>query len=292
MKRLRQRSTILRDTDNAVASIVVAILLIGLAFTTISTIQVFYIPKWMEQEEAKHMDEVADQFAQLKLVIDMQLLAEKEDTPLSTSITLGSKELPILMSERAFGFLEISDGNTVITIDDDNDPTTLFSYPVGIITYSSSNAYFLDQSYIYESGAVILSQSQDNIMCMLPSFSASKTGSNVDMSFTIIDVAGVGEKTSAGGYGTYPIRTDFSNIDSRPITDVTNITITTNYQNAWHIFLNSTLNASRLNYGTDNDYWILETDTGVIVEFSDSLTVDLEVDNIVIEAQIAPGWIE
>ena len=100
----------LKETDNALVGIVVTFLLIGLIVSVVSIVQTVYIPKWMQQTESEHMDEVADQFAQLKSAIDIQGTIgtmQPVHTPISTAITLGSRELPFLKSTRAFGSLGI-----------------------------------------------------------------------------------------------------------------------------------------------------------------------------------------
>jgi hypothetical protein len=57
-------------SDNGVVGIVVAVLMIGLIVAVVSLIQAVYVPKWMEEREAEHMDLVVTQFAQLKSAID------------------------------------------------------------------------------------------------------------------------------------------------------------------------------------------------------------------------------
>ena len=97
----------LKNSDEGVVGIVVAVLLIGLLFSVVSLVQTVYVPKWMEQKESEHMDEVAVQFSQLKYAIDTHSATEQINNPISAAITLGSRELPYLMSTRAFGHLEI-----------------------------------------------------------------------------------------------------------------------------------------------------------------------------------------
>ena len=59
----------------------------------------------MEQREAEHMDKVAEQFTYLTSVIDGQAADQSRNMPVATSITLGSKELPYMLSIKAFGSL-------------------------------------------------------------------------------------------------------------------------------------------------------------------------------------------
>ena len=282
----------MKNSDDAVVGIVATFLIVGLIVTVISMIQAVYIPKWMEQTEADHMEVVADQFSQLKFAIDTQSAIKEPGTPISTAITLGNKELPFLTSSRAYGSLDILSDECMVTINYSN-VTKSNSYPLGVIKYSSANAYFLNQAYICEAGAVILSQSQGNTMSIKPAFSVSYGyGSDINISFTILNISTIGEKRSIGGYGTYPIQTEFSGVNVTNFTDVKNIIIDTNYQNAWQKFINNTLINSGLNhhsYGAD--FSISVNDDNMVLKFNKSITVNLKLKHVTINAQIAPGWI-
>src|SRR4030042_7185102 len=84
----------IRKKDEAVAGIVVAVMIVGLVLAVLSIIQTIYIPKWMESREAEHMGVVSDQFSNLKFTLDTQI-ALKENIPISSSITLASRELGV-----------------------------------------------------------------------------------------------------------------------------------------------------------------------------------------------------
>jgi hypothetical protein len=269
-----------RCSDNAVAGIITAILLVGLIVIVISLIQTTYVPKWMRQIEAEHMGVVADQFSQLKSAIDIQA-ATGQKTPMSTSITLGNKEIPYFSASRAFGSLLILSDNCTVTI----NGSSSFSYSLGIIKYSSKNVYYLDQSYIYEAGSVILNQSEGNVMSIKP-FSAIKNGTVVNLTFDIVNITGVGGSTSAGGYGTYPIRTEFVRNTTVLMNNIKNITITTNFLNAWHQAFKSILQSANLTYSTD--FSVTDTAGKVTIEFLGAITVNLALHVIEINAWIAP----
>jgi len=273
----------IKSSDNAVAGIITAILIVGLIVIVISLIQTIYVPKWMEKIEAEHMGDVADQFSQLKSAIDIQS-ATGQKTPMSTSITLGNKEMPFFSASRAFGSLMILSDECIVTISNGSS----FSYSLGIIKYSSRNVYFLDQSYIYEAGSVILDQSEGNVMSIKP-FSAINNVDVVNITFDIVNITGVGGRTSAGGYGTYPIRTEFVSSNTVVMNDVDSITIATNYPNAWHVAFNSTLiKSAGLTYGTD--FSVTATNSEITISFIGVVNLTLTV--IEIDAQIAPGWVE
>ena len=56
-----------------VVGIVEAVLLIGLFAIVLATLQIAYIPELMKSREAEHMDEVMNQFFQLKMAVDLHL---------------------------------------------------------------------------------------------------------------------------------------------------------------------------------------------------------------------------
>ncbi len=157
------------DSDKGVVGIVVTVLLIGLMIVVIAIIQSVYLPQWLEQKEADHMHVVSYQFAQLKHALDILLVVEQKNA-ISTYITLGTTDIPIFGNGRTYDSLEIlSDTYTVVV----SNSTDSLSFSLGTIKYSSGNSYFVDQSYIYEAGALILSQSGASILNGKPFFSVS-----------------------------------------------------------------------------------------------------------------------
>jgi hypothetical protein len=297
-----------KKSDDGVVGVVVAVLLIGLLVSIVSILQMVYVPKWMEEREAEHMDEVANQFSQLKFAIDTQSANAQTDKPIATSITLGSRELPYLMSVRSFGHLEILSDTCVIEID---TPLDTYTYELGIIKYSSANAYFIDEKFIYECGAIMVSQAQGNSMSIKPSFSVSfDTEDPIDpnlviLTFNLVDIISKGDKVSWSGYDTIPIQTDYSKFTPYSHPNIKTITITTEYYNSWEIFFRSQFTSIGL-IENDNDVWDLNEDfklspsiTGdeLILEFNPSYppdyekVYDLDLTVIEINAQIGPGWV-
>jgi hypothetical protein len=278
-----------KTTDNAVVGVVTAILLIGLIVAVISLVQTIYIPKIMEQREAEHMDKVAEQFTYLTSVIDGQAADQSRNMPVATSITLGSKELPYMLSIKAFGSLEIIDNARQINITLANG--TVKTFLVGVISYSSINGYFLDQSYTYEAGAMIVSQSEGNLMMVRPSYfiEYDVTQSVLNITFDVVNISSVGQKTIASGFGTYPIQTEFYRKSNNvTFTDVRNITLTTPLSNAWSVFIHSLLKSDV----NENNYDLTDTGKAVILDDFSSITVNVFLKIIDIRAQIGPGWVE
>ena len=278
--------------ENGVVGIVAAFLIVGLIVAVISVLQTVYVPKWMEEKESEHMNEVADQFAQLKYSIDTHMKMKETNTPISTSITLGSKELPYLLSVRAFGSLEILNDEFNLTVTR-NDSSTYY-YDLGTIKYTSYNSYFINQDFVFEFGGVILNQDDGNTVRIKPPFSI-QVQENFTMNMNLIDVIPIGNKdNSYYGYGSAPIQTEFlSSEDTIFLNNVSNMSLQTSYPYSWSTFFNSSFLKAGLNhFGYGTNYTIEYVGDTVFIEFIEPLTVNLEITFIEIGAQITPGWIE
>lgn len=276
--------------NDGVVGIVVAVLLIGLVVSVVSLIQAIYVPQWMEQKEAEHMDEVFAQFSNLKFAIDTQAKMKIENTPIATSITLGSKELPYLMSVRSYGNLEILSNKFKINLHNDTDD---IEKSFGTIKYSSMNAYFIDQSFVYEGGTVITSQTDGNMISIKPSFAINQIGNVINISMTIANITAVGGKTSGSGYGTAAIQTEYVQEDEQILINETkSLTIMTDYPNSWNVYLNWLF---QIKLGSIDGYDIIPNDDHVIVNFNNmypqyNITIYIKV--IKINSQIGAGWVE
>lgn len=413
--------------------VVVAILMVSLFVAVMVLVQIYYVPNWMKDREADHMDTVANQFSQIKASIDIESMAQR-DMSLINSITLGSKELPFFVSARAFGSLNIlstsssefqvsvegsglpstgmsdvekangaipyvrslssfdlqlngsqlSDGDyfnatvgtayvnvtvsdfstefwqidlrvanqsatpvydraiawiaknteyTVNLLDDAYKLSTrilpYLSTPfnmsftsisggnfvvsgsrydpngniasitkMGTIEYSSENAYFVDQTYVYEGGAVILNQSQGQAVISAPSFSIQNVTRGGDAmhlcSLGLVDVNGLAGKTSVSGYGTYSIKTNYSTMEEHEyIASTIYLNVTTSHVAAWQRYMNNTL--SRAGIGPSS-FTITNTTNTVTVALHGPMTdgtydIKLTTTRTNIRAQVGPGWV-
>ena len=278
------------NSEEGVVGIIVAVLLIGLMVSVVSLIQLIYVPDWMEQREAEHMDVVAAQFSQLKFAIDTQNANKQENITIATSITLGSKELPYWMSLRAFGHLAILSDAFILKI---NNISSSSQFLIGAIKYSSSNGYFLNQDFIYEGGAIITNQAEGNILSIKPSFPAIKKMNNqLYINLDLINISGVGGKLSGSGYGTTAIQTEYSGLQTAQIFEpVRSIEITSKYSYSWYLYMNWTLENQGLIPGVvGGDFYITpdHDNNKIIIDFfSNNLvgypTIDISIIEIFLE---------
>ena len=298
----RKTRKITQAHEEAVAGIIVVVMLVGLILTVISIMQTVYIPKWMESREAEHMGIVEDQFSELKYAIDTQSIIRKT-LPISTSITLGSKELGFLSSQRAFGRLAVEENATSLYFKllDGTDHINQF----GVLKYSSENSYFLDQMYVYEMGAVVLNQSQGAALVMKPLFTSYLRHVNwpgqaklLTLNLTCITLIPIGGKTSISGYGTYPIHTQFVSAKTSTYHDVKWINLTTKYPSVWYQYFNDTLTYVH-SPAPENvfltpiiEYKINQDHNLVTMHFYGGiLSVTINLNLITVDVQISPGWV-
>ncbi len=263
----------------AVAGVIEALLLVALASIVISTIQLVYIPEIMEQREAEHMDDVENQFAHLKSVIDIQCMI-REDVPITSPITLGSRELPYFVTARAFGELSIVDDAGGISTDI-GDNITLTS-----IKYQAYNSYFVDQTYILEGGAVILKQHDGESMVIEPDIDISSPSSGkIDISCNLTYIVGVSGKNTTNGYKNRFVRTNYSySVNGYTVTDINNhIRVYTEYVDSWYDFFNES--------SLGENAYVNKTSNYVQIQEKGSTDIGISITKITIYAQISPGWI-
>jgi len=235
----------INQSDDAVVGIVVAVLFIGLILIVITMINAVYVPQWLENSEANHMSEVKNQFTQLKYALDMQTIVN-DSTAITSPVTLGTKEIPFFDRGRTFDSIEII--KNAITIDFDPGG----SYTSDAIIFSSGNMYFVDQSFIYESGSLIISQNNDSELFGSAPIIVTEYGKNI--TFYITEIRGLEGKTHISGHGTYPIFTKVDHIaDDIVLNNVTTITITTEYPQAWMTVFQQVLETPGFDYEINLD---------------------------------------
>jgi len=280
----------LKSNNQGVASVVVAVLLIGLLFTFLSYMQMNQIPDWTEEREAEHMNKVADQFSQLKFAVDMLSTIDESGNKITTDITLGTKEIPLpfLESGKSYGYLKPLDDKYKINITDHTP--NFYSYNLETIRYSSRNNEYTDMDFIYEAGGVIINQNNGNIMYIGPYFSTNYV-SSVDITFDAVNFTDDTENIHTTGHGSAPILLEYLRKNVSTINNVDTIDIMTHYTSAWYNFLNSTLVSSGLTYGSGNDFIIIENNNEVSIDFDDALLVNLNLGIIEIIFQVGPGWV-
>jgi hypothetical protein len=254
-------------TDNAVVGIFTVVLIISLIIGVMAVINTVYVPQWMKQAEFRHMNEVSNQFSQLKYALDIQSITNGSSA-IGSPVTMGTTEIPFLGVHQSFDELSILSNSYNITITNTTKPYTsnpAYRCITDSIKFTSHNTNFIDQSFIYEAGSLILDQTEQNVLLARPSILVTTYGKN--LSITIINITtGTGSNNFASGHGTFPIYTQViqNNLQYTMMHNVTTIAIKTNYSDAWYQAFNVSLLYSNITHT------ISKTTNGIIVKLIDT----------------------
>lgn len=233
-------------------------LLVFLTFLSLIVNQ--YVPVWMKDSEAAHMNSALGQMGGVKGAIDLQMLAAQSARyagtfyiPVtgSSAVSLGVDGVPIF-SASTIGTLSSNPDAGIFTVSF-NYMINGQSIPVreqssGSIDLDVQNRYFIPQRIAYENGAVIRYQSDGEVIRAQPSFAVITKNNSLDVSFGLVSLYGNGIVT---GTSTEIVNTqvfafdrqDYSNFASNAAVWINH---TSRYGLAWYGYLNQTL-ATALN---------------------------------------------
>jgi hypothetical protein len=234
--------------ENAVSTVVAAVLLLGIIVSVITVVNVQYIPEWKTAAEQSHMDDVFYDMAGMKNDVDMlsaYVMAEPS-TGLSLSVPfrMGGGSLPVIGAGKSGGRLAINDEvfsmYIVATTPDITYSSDVFFVDMGTVSYMSSNNYFVDQKYVYENGALILSQDEYSLMRLSPNMGMRRTdnGTNITLQINAIDIKGPKRSISSNSLEELHLKTNGSDQldwDGVLFTDVT-LTVESSYPSSWKSF--------------------------------------------------------
>ncbi|MGF3554117.1 MAG: hypothetical protein ACQXXF_02430 [Thermoplasmatota archaeon] len=303
-----KKSNFIKD-NNVVAGVLEALLLVGLVAIILSFIQLYYVPEIMEDKEATHMDLVCQQFSQLKSVIEIQsimgIINDENPNPkfitytsMSSPITLGSRQLPYFVSSASPGQIALIDKNDAneskITIDPPPLPLA-YDYPfipLTSIKYEAFNYYFIPQKYIFEGGGIILNQADGEVMSVNPSMNIINNSNDIEIIYDIPIFIGTPGKKINGGYDLSYIRTNYIRYYEGSQNNVSEISIYTQYPNAWYHCLVNTTRGLLWEYVKNNDIKVeldKSTTPNRIIITPDSKNIFVKITLIEIGVQIGPG---
>ena len=250
----------LRRDERGVASTVGTIMALLVFLTFLSLIVNQYVPVWMKDSEASHMNSAVGQFADIKGAIDFQVLGALMahnagaifiPSTTSTSVTLGVDGVPIfsgptngvLSSHPDAGSWNVSftyciDVNSICTY------SAVSQNASGQIDLTVNNRYFTPGDVVYENGAVIRSQPDGQVIRAPPIFQASQTPGNLSVAFELVNLYQAG---SSAGTSTQIVDTNVFGVNQQQYTGLSKdlyINHTSAYGLAWYNFFNTTLSSS------------------------------------------------
>ena len=264
----------IRKDDEGVASVVGTILALIVFLSILGLFTNHYVPAMMAANEHQHDNNVVSQFSELKQSVDnlMMYSSSSQITTLSaySPVTLGSSGVP-MFAVGTQGQMNVipQDGNSIpyFTVSFNYQLTNLGVNAVYHLTSSSGggvvvnipNRYYVPQTVLYENDAVILGQSNGQVMVAAPGFSVSTLG-GIHLNLLELSVA-TPTTTNLSYAGTNTIslsshllsfsKNTYTLVQAGQSTPNVNIAIGTPYPLAWLDFFNSTFSQAGLSYGAN-----------------------------------------
>ena len=294
------------ESKSAIATVISAVLVLGLIVTATTMIHVHYIPAWKSDSEYAHMTDVQVDMSDLKHTIDVLsavLAVDPESTvSVSTPIELGGGDIPIVGTTKSSGTLAVnaSDCGIHVVASNETHPIPIYDSnndlrPLGAIHYRSRNNYYIDQMFKCENGALILVQGDRSLMKLSPAITITKNAATSNISVAISAIKLTGEKRTISSTAVEEVVLKantlselFSSGNDHFNVSTVNITMYTDYPDAWEKYFNATAENAGLEYGSSDDYMITSDATSVTlsVDGQDGEDISLHVKRIIIDASV------
>ncbi len=287
--------------NEGVSSTIGTIMAMMIFLTFLSMFMNQYVPIWMEDNEATHMNNVEGEFATLKHSINIQILAGmmgKYDVSLYSPITLGAPGIPMFAAP-TLGQLSVnpdpadsqSQVNWMYNVSGTNNGDRMFwSNSSGMVKLLVPNRYYVIQSMIYENDAVILHQTEGELIKAPPQVTLRKEGAKYNMIVTQVSL--IGKNQTFNGFDNRGITTyvrsattaTYDDVNSQiPITDAItgNIYVnqTTHYGDAWYTYMDNMMTRYGFTNGVEYDITRSYTNTTFVMDPVEviSLSVDSDI---------------
>ena len=251
-------------SESASSTVVGAVLLLAIIVMVLSVIRLGYVPEWKNDAEYSHMNDVWGDMTDLKSKIDLMTIAMASDPDTSnTQITMsvpfhmGGGDLPLIGTIKSSGTLSVNKNECGITIITDADGNWNETIICGAVSYASQNRYYVDQDFIYEGGALILSQGERSSMMLYPSIRFSSTPANkYDVSIHTVEIdknvyspadvisSNTGCSLRLTGNEFKPLYD--SDKDSLGNISSFTLTVNTDHPDAWYLYLRETIEDARI----------------------------------------------
>jgi len=262
------------DDERGVAATVGTImtLLVFLTFMGVFTNQ--FVPVWMSDNESTHMTEAIQQLVSLKSNID-GLIADYANSliavpPIVIPVTLSAPGIPVFASPTA-GILSFKPDsrsgmpafNTTYTTDLVADD----GHTGGEVRLYCPNRYYVEQSVIYEGGAIIINQTDGEFIVAGIGIAVTSYGGGRVVQMTQVSMVGLNK--TVGGTGAKAVNANLLYASTTQYRDESplaadreniTITITTKHGHAWANYFRKALNSTNadLEYGVGAGFYVPE----------------------------------
>ncbi|MCU0852527.1 MAG: hypothetical protein MUC90_04635 [Thermoplasmata archaeon] len=216
------------DNDDGVAATVGTIMSLLVFITMFGIFTNQFVPVWMNDNESEHMSVVIEQFSTLKSSVDISISNTANSliapTPVFVPLTLSSAGIPVFAASTAgimsfvpegfgsrpvinvtYNYYSTATGGTGYQLNSNNDGKA-----GGYLELYCPNRYYVEQRIIYENGAVILNQTDGEVVLAGPQFLVKNLGTSASpnrvMMMTQITLQGL--NVTVGGTGSKGVTAD------------------------------------------------------------------------------------
>jgi len=245
-------------SESASSTVVGAVLLLAIIVSVFSVVRLGYVPEWKNDAEYSHMNDVWEDMADLKSKADLMTIVLASDPDSSNPVTMsvpfhmGGGDLPLIGTIKSSGTLSINKNECTmeITTVSENESDTE-EITCGAVSYTSQNRYYVDQNFIYEGGALILSQGERSSMMLYPSIRFSRATANeydVSIHAVEIDKSIYAHSDVISSNTVCSLRLTGREFKQKSLDNISSFTLTVNtdYPEAWYQYLNETIEDARI----------------------------------------------
>jgi hypothetical protein len=275
----------LKDSETAVSTVVSAVLLLGIIVALLTVINVSYIPEWKTGAEQAHMADVYYDMSVLKSNMDILSVAAMND-PMNTMsfsnpVRAGGASIPLISPGRSSGVLGVVPGMPGMRIIANgammNYDSEEHLQNLGTLFYTSGNSYFVDQTYAYESGGLILAQGELAIMRQSPPIAIRRTDNSTNITIYVHGMQVSGPAKAISSNSIEEVRTVCDSsvslyAEETVFTDLT-LTVDTAYPRAWEDFFRREAANAGL---TEGEYMVSNSTTSVVLSLQGSPGEDIK----------------
>ena len=257
-----------RSNRRAASGVVVTLLILLVAAGALSMFMAIYVPIWGKDTEAQQMKNVQTQMLGLKQNIDLQILDARSST-ITTRLTIGDDGGPLFHLTRTQGSLVFKPTTGLFIVTNTTDRNDSQGLGRGYLEYSSYNKYYVDQTFRYENGALILIQGDSPVLKAAPHFDARRgIDGNFTAAITIVSLsgtngsrAGTGDVQVQSTLQVYDVTSYYGSVwtQGRSVS----FNLTTAYPSVWADFFNTTLKAPDTNLVPGTDFNVTVWSGGV-----------------------------
>ncbi len=242
-----------RREEDAIASSIGTMLAILVILAMLTLVTTGWAPEWTKSKESEHMRVVESQFASMKALMDQLSLSDNTEALVSTPITLGSEGVPMFSSDSTGTIsLMTTTNNNFNTLSVENSTGLHQRVAYGSIMYESQNTEYIDQQFIYETGAIIIKQPDGELMITGPSLIIQNLTRGLKVSIVLMSIYSDGSLyTGKGtvGINCRLIQESITSTQTWNPTETLHINVTTTVYEAWYDYFARVVPASGIESG-------------------------------------------